>query len=61
MLRGRIDADPDRRARVEEHKVAMLAELRRALDLTRAALAERLEVTQEDVSQIERGEGCGHV
>ena len=55
-LRRQIDADPDRRARVEEHKTAMLAELRRSLDLTQAALAERLEVTQENVSQIERGE-----
>ena len=55
-LRRQIDADPDRRARVEEHKTAMLAELRRSLDLTQAALAERLEVTQENVSRIERGE-----
>jgi transcriptional regulator with XRE-family HTH domain len=55
-LRGQIDADPDRRARVDEHKVAMLADLRRTLDLTQAAIAERLEVTQENVSQIERGE-----
>lgn len=55
-LRGQIDADPARRARVEDHKTAMLSELRRALDLTQAAIAERLEVTQENVSQIERGE-----
>lgn len=55
-LRRQIDADPDRRARVEDHKMAMLAELRRELDLTQAAMAERLEVTQENVSQIERGE-----
>ena len=34
----------------------MLSELRRELDLTQAAVAERLEVTQENVSQIERGE-----
>jgi transcriptional regulator with XRE-family HTH domain len=55
-LRRRIDSDPERRARVEEHKQAMLSELRRELDLTQAAVAERLEVTQENVSQIERGE-----
>jgi len=55
-LRRKIDADPQRRARVEEHKAAMLSELRRDLDLTQAAIAERLEVTQENVSQIERGE-----
>ena len=55
-LRRQIDADPDRRARVEDHKTVMLAELRRELDLTQAVIAERLEVTQENVSQIERGE-----
>jgi DNA-binding XRE family transcriptional regulator len=55
-LRRQIDAEPDRRARVEEHKMAMLGELRRELDLTQAVMAERLEVTQENVSQIERGE-----
>lgn len=55
-LRGQIDADLDRRARVDEHKMAMLADLRRELDLTQAVIAERLEVTQENVSQIERGE-----
>jgi len=55
-LRRQIDADPERRAHVEEHKAAMLAELRRELDLTQAVVAERLEVTQENVSQIERGE-----
>jgi transcriptional regulator with XRE-family HTH domain len=54
-LRREIDADPARRARVEEHKAALLSELRRELDLTQAALAERLDVTQENVSQIERG------
>ena len=55
-LRKQIDADSHRRARVEDYKSAMLAELRRSLDLTQAAIAERLEVTQENVSQIERGE-----
>ena len=55
-LRKQIDADPARRARVERHKATMLGELRRALDLTQTTLAERLDVTQENVSQIERGE-----
>jgi transcriptional regulator with XRE-family HTH domain len=34
----------------------MLGELRRKLDLTQAVVADRLDVTQENVSQIERGE-----
>jgi DNA-binding XRE family transcriptional regulator len=55
-LRKQIDADPARRERVEEHKAAMLGELRRELDLTQVIVAERLDVTQENVSQIERGE-----
>jgi transcriptional regulator with XRE-family HTH domain len=55
-LRKQIDADPARRAKVEEHKTAMLGELRRKLDLTQATLADRLDVTQENISQIERGE-----
>jgi transcriptional regulator with XRE-family HTH domain len=55
-LRRQIDADPKRRVRVEQHKAAMLAELRRELDLTQVVVAERLEVTQENISQIERGE-----
>jgi transcriptional regulator with XRE-family HTH domain len=55
-LRKPIDASPSRRARVREHKTAMLAELRHALDLTQAAVADRLEVSQENVSQIERAE-----
>ena|SRR5438132_14399876 len=55
-LRKQVDADPARRARVEEHKAAMLGELRRKLDLTQVVVAERLDVTQENISQIERGE-----
>ena len=34
----------------------MLSELRRKLDLTQAIVADRLDVTQENISQIERGE-----
>jgi transcriptional regulator with XRE-family HTH domain len=56
QLRKQIDADPARRANVEEHKTAMLGELRRKLDLTQAIVADRLDVTQENISQIERGE-----
>jgi transcriptional regulator with XRE-family HTH domain len=55
-LRKQIDADPARRAKVDEHKTSMLSELRRKLDLTQAIVADRLDVTQENVSQIERGE-----
>jgi len=55
-LRKQIDANPRRRARVEDYKKAMLADVRKDLDLTQAVVAERLEVSQENVSQIERGE-----
>jgi transcriptional regulator with XRE-family HTH domain len=55
-LRKPIQSDPARSARVDEHKAAMLGELRRKLDLTQAVVADRLDVTQENVSQIERGE-----
>jgi len=55
-LRKQIDANPARRAKVEEHKAATLGELRRKLDLTQATIADRLDVTQENVSQIERGQ-----
>jgi transcriptional regulator with XRE-family HTH domain len=55
-LRKPIESDPVRSAHVEEHKAAMLGELRRKLDLTQAVVADRLDVTQENVSQIERGE-----
>ncbi len=34
----------------------MLGDLRRELDLTQVIVADRLDVTQENVSQIERGE-----
>jgi len=56
QLREQIDADPARRAKVEKHKAAMLGELRRQLDLTQVVVADRLDVTQENISQIERGE-----
>lgn len=56
QLRKQIDANPVRRAKVEKHKAAMLGELRRQLDLTQVVVADRLDVTQENISQIERGE-----
>ncbi len=56
QLRKQIDAHPARRANVEKHKTAMFGELRRKLDLTQAIVADRLDVTQESISQIERGE-----
>lgn len=55
-LRKQIDADPARRGRVEEYKASMLGDLRREFDLTQVIVADRLNVTQENVSQIERGE-----
>jgi len=53
QLAEKIDADPVRRARVDEHKEAMLAELRQSLDLTQTQLAEVLQVSQRGVSHIE--------
>jgi DNA-binding XRE family transcriptional regulator len=52
-LAEQIDSDPERRARVEEHKQAMLAELRQELDLTQTELAEQLNITQRGVSHVE--------
>ena len=56
VLREQIDADAGRRERVDEHKAAMLAEVRRELDLTQVVVAGRLDVTQAHVSQIERAD-----
>lgn len=53
QLADPIDNDPERRARVEEHKRAMLAELRQSLDLTQTQLAETLELSQRGISHIE--------
>jgi DNA-binding XRE family transcriptional regulator len=52
-LAEKIDADPTRRARVDEHKRVMLSELRRSLDLTQTELAGTLRVTQRGVSHVE--------
>lgn len=56
-----IDRDPERRARVDEHKRAIraamrLAELRKARGITQVQLAGQLGVSQVNVSQIERAE-----
>ncbi len=52
-LAENINSDPARRARVDEHKRVMLAELRRSLDLTQTELGETLEVSQRGVSHVE--------
>jgi DNA-binding XRE family transcriptional regulator len=57
-LRAPIDADPVRRARVDDAKHAMrealaLSELRASRDVTQQVLAEALDVTQPNVSRIE--------
>jgi len=52
-LRQPIAGDPVRSARIDQHEAAMLGELRRKLDLTQAVVAERLDVTQANVAQIE--------
>src|SRR5437867_2848843 len=53
-----IDADPERRARVDEYKRAIydileLAKVREARRVTQTQLAATLEVTQANVSRIE--------
>jgi DNA-binding XRE family transcriptional regulator len=60
-LSAPIDADPQRRARVEAHKRAIytslhLAALRQTRDLTQTEIAMRMGVSQARVSQIEHGE-----
>lgn len=60
-LREEMDADPERRKRMEEKKrafdalldLAELAELRKSRRITQAELAERLGVSQPNVAKIE--------
>jgi DNA-binding XRE family transcriptional regulator len=57
-LRARVDANPERRARVDEIKHAMrdalaLAQLREGRALTQEVLAEAMGVTQANISRIE--------
>ena len=59
-LTAPIAKDPVRRARVIAYKQAMsdavdLSELRKTLNVTQSQLAERLAVTQVNVSRIENG------
>ncbi len=58
ILRDRMDADPERRERVEElHRaydaVLGLADLRESRGLTQARLADELQVSQPNVSKVE--------
>lgn len=59
-LRTEVDSDPRRRARVDRLKREMeaieLAGLRRSQEVTQQELAETLNVTQANVSRIERGD-----
>ena len=57
-LRGKVERDPERQERMEEKRKAYdvllnLAELREAKGLTQAELAERLGVSQPNVSKLE--------
>ncbi|MEO8423723.1 MAG: XRE family transcriptional regulator [Actinomycetota bacterium] len=57
-LRQQVDADPVRRARVDEMKHAMrdvvaLAELRESRNVTQQVLARHLDVSQANVSRVE--------
>ncbi len=61
ILSAPILADPERRARVGEHERAMrdalqLGQLREARNLTQAELAGALDVSQANISRIERQE-----
>jgi transcriptional regulator with XRE-family HTH domain len=61
ILSDRIDADPERRARVEElertyDEVLALANLRESRGVTQTQLAESLGVSQPNVSKVEHAE-----
>ena len=60
-LRKAIDADPERRARVEREKQIMtdvltLTRLREARGVTQEELAHAWDVSQSNVSRVERGQ-----
>jgi DNA-binding XRE family transcriptional regulator len=64
-LREQIERDPERRERMEEKRKAYdavlnLAELREARGLTQAELAERLGVSQPNVSKLEAAAASPH-
>lgn len=61
VLRDQIDADPERRERVEQlHRaydvVLGLADLRESRGLTQARLADEMQVSQPNVSKVESKE-----
>ena len=68
-LRAKIDADPERRARMDEKRKAYdvrlrlseLSELRRERGLTQAELAEALSVSQPAISKLEAAASRGSV
>lgn len=60
-MRRRINADPERRRRIEEKKSAYqalvdLAQMRRDAGMTQAAIADAMYVSQSNVAQIEGAE-----
>ena len=60
-LSAPIDADPERRARVERisreyDAILALADLRESLGVTQTELAKLLEVSQPNISKLERKE-----
>jgi predicted XRE-type DNA-binding protein len=64
-LREKIERDPERQERMEEKRKAYdvllnLAELREAKGLTQAELAERLGVSQPNVSKLEAAAASPH-
>ena len=64
-LREKIERDPERRERMEEKRKAYdvllnLAELREAKGLTQAELAERLGVSQPNISKLEAAAASPH-
>jgi transcriptional regulator with XRE-family HTH domain len=68
-LRANIDADPERRARMDEKRTAYdvllrlseLSDLRRERGLTQAELAEALSVSQPAISKLEAASSRGGV
>jgi predicted transcriptional regulator len=58
VLRDRLQADPEARALIEQHRQAMnialaLADLRDSLNVSQAELASVLQVSQANISRIE--------
>ena len=58
-LRTKLRADPQSRARIEQHEQAIeailtISQLREACGATQASIAEKMNVTQSNVSHFER-------